>query len=64
MSLYALTIRAIPALGAFIIGQLADLFGLIPSLLGGTILGFIFWMWGRYTIRRNKIVEEIEKLAA
>jgi MFS family permease len=64
MSLYALTIRAIPALGAFIIGQLADLFGLILSLLVGTILGFIFWIWSRYTIRQNKIVEKIEKLSA
>ena len=49
MSLYALTVRAIPALGAFIVGLLADLAGLVPSLLGGAILGLLFWIWARRT---------------
>jgi MFS family permease len=49
MSLYALTVRAIPALGAFIVGLLADIAGLVPSLLGGAILGLLFWIWARRT---------------
>jgi MFS family permease len=49
MSLYALTVRAIPALGAFIVGLLADIAGLVPSLLGGAIIGLLFWIWARRT---------------
>ena len=49
MSLYALTVRAIPALGAFVVGLLADIAGLVPSLAGGAILGLLFWIWARRT---------------
>ncbi|NQV56022.1 MAG: hypothetical protein HQ503_09215, partial [Rhodospirillales bacterium] len=61
MSIYALTVRAIPALGAFIVGQLADRLGLPPTLLGGAILGLLFWLWIRQIVRRNKIAERVER---
>ncbi len=63
MSLYALTIRAIPAFGAFMVGQLSELVGLVSSLLGGAVLGFIFWIWIRGTIRRNRMTGDIEQEA-
>lgn len=60
MSLYALTIRAIPALGAFIIGQLADLMGLVACLLGGALLGLLYWIWARRKVRIHGIAKQVE----
>ncbi|MAF49882.1 MAG: hypothetical protein CMM10_16630 [Rhodospirillaceae bacterium] len=60
MSLYALTVRAIPALGAFVVGHLADLVGLVSSILGGAILGLLFWFWARRWILGNRVAELIE----
>jgi MFS family permease len=57
MSLYALTVRAIPALGAFIVGHLADLTGLVSALLGGVVLGLLFWIWARSTAIGNRKAE-------
>jgi MFS family permease len=60
MSLYALTVRAIPALGAFIVGLLADIAGLVPSLLGGAMLGLLFWIWARRSALGNRNRETID----
>jgi MFS family permease len=45
LSLYALTLRAIPALGAFIVGHIAGFTGLVPALAGVTVLGVLYWLW-------------------
>lgn len=60
MSLYSLTIRAVPAFGAFVVGQLADRVGLTTSLLGGGIAGLLFWLWARRSVNQNRIAERIE----
>lgn len=60
MSLYSLTIRAVPAFGAFVVGQLADRVGLTTSILGGAAIGLLFWLWMRHTARRNRIAEQLE----
>ena len=60
MSLYSLTIRAVPAFGAFVVGQLADRVGLTTSLVGGGIAGLMFWLWVRHTAHRNRLAVQIE----
>lgn len=61
MGLYALTVRAIPALGAFVVGQLADILGIVPSILGGAGLALVFWVWSSLIARRNKLAEAVEQ---
>jgi predicted MFS family arabinose efflux permease len=61
MSIYALTVRAVPAFGAFVAGQLADRLGIVPTFLGGAIAGLLFWIWIRQMASRNKIAERIER---
>jgi len=63
MSIYALSVRAIPAFGAFVAGALADLAGIQPTILGGAIVGLIFWVWACGTTSRNNISEQIERPA-
>jgi MFS family permease len=60
MSIYALTVRAIPAFGAFMAGQLADRLGIVPTFLGGAIAGLVFWIWIRRNAGRNNIAQRIE----
>jgi len=61
MSIYALTVRAIPAFAAFVAGQLADRLGIVPTFLGGAIAGLAFWIWMRQMASRNNIAERIER---
>ena len=63
MSVYALSVRAIPAFGAFVAGALADLVGIQLTILGGAIVGLMFWVWVRGIFSRNKIPERIERPA-
>ncbi|OGA52011.1 MAG: hypothetical protein A3G25_19270 [Betaproteobacteria bacterium RIFCSPLOWO2_12_FULL_63_13] len=60
MSLYGISIRALPALGAFIVGHLGEVFGLVPSLLGGGALGLLFWLWMRGAAIRVGMAEGSE----
>ncbi len=61
MSIYALTVRAVPAFGAFVAGQLADRLGIVPTFLGGAIAGLVFWIWISQVASRNNIAEQIEQ---
>ena len=60
MSLYGISVRALPALGAFIVGHLGEVFGLVPSLLGGGVFGFLFWLWIRRAATRTGMAEGSE----
>ena len=61
MSLYALTVRAIPALGAFVVGLLAERLGIIPSILSGAVLALLFWAWASYRPSRHRFAEIVEQ---
>lgn len=60
MSLYGMSVRALPALGAFIVGHLGEMLGLVPSLLGGGALGLLFWLWIRRAAKRTGMAEKSE----
>ncbi|MBT3885964.1 MAG: MFS transporter [Rhodospirillaceae bacterium] len=60
MSIYSLTVRAIPAFGAFVAGQLADRLGIVPTFLGSAIAGLLFWIWISRMTNRKRIAERIE----
>ncbi len=45
MSLYTLIYRGMPALGAVVMGWLAEGFGLQATLGGGAVLCLIAWGW-------------------
>jgi predicted MFS family arabinose efflux permease len=61
LSLYALTLRAIPALGAFIVGQIAEFSGLISTILGVTALGAAYWLWITLSPRTRELHQVIER---
>jgi len=60
MSIYGLTVRALPALSAFVMGGLAKPLGLVTVLSAGAVLGLLtfLWIWG--SVRRGDITKLAE----
>lgn len=60
MGFYGLTVRALPALGAFVMGGLAAVFGLAPTLGAGAVLGLLALLWIWVRVRRGNFIELVE----
>ena len=58
MSLYTLIYRGMPALGAVVMGSLAEGFGLPATLGGGAVLCLIAWGWAARRRRRMAVALE------
>jgi MFS family permease len=58
MSLYGLIGRGVPAIGAIIMGSLAEKFGFQAPVLVGAILLLALWWWARE--RQSAMSETLE----
>lgn len=55
MGIFSLTHRAIPAVGAFAVGQIASITSLPLPIVGGAAISLAFWWWLQGVIRHHNI---------
>lgn len=53
MGLFSLTHRAIPAVGAFLVGNIANFTGLPAPIVVGGVISLVFWIWIRGVAKKQ-----------
>jgi len=55
MGIYSLTFRAVPAIGALVVGTLGSISNLPLPVLAGALLSILFWLWLRRQVRGGRL---------